>query len=110
MSQQPGYRQLNDQGNGSRSAGAPQPSRQTDLKQSARFDLGEALPSRNFEQHELQQQQQVMRQQDEQLDQVMHTVVNLKGMAQTIGGELNTQNQYTHLFLFQERRKRDDIV
>ena len=92
MNQQPGYKQLNDQGG--RSAGAPQPfGRPNDLKQSARFDLGEPLPSRNFEQHEVQQQQQIMRQQDEQLDQVMHTVVNLKGMAQTIGGELNTQNQ-----------------
>ena len=65
-----------------------------DLSGTARFDLGEALPSRNFEENELQQQQQVMRQQDQQLDQVMHTVVNLKGIAQTMGGELTTQTQY----------------
>lgn len=36
----------------------------------------------------------IMQEQDEQLDQVYHTVANLKNMAHTIGDELDDQGLY----------------
>jgi len=37
-------------------------------------------------------QQTIMREQDQQLDKVMNTVVNMKGIAQTMGTELQEQD------------------
>ena len=54
-----------------------------------------ALPEGDdFVQNEHAQQQMIMREQDQQLDHVMHTVVNMKHMASTINNELDGQAEW----------------
>ncbi|RKO96472.1 hypothetical protein CXG81DRAFT_12572 [Caulochytrium protostelioides] len=56
-----------------------------------RFHLTTAETNAAFMDREQQQQQQLMRRQDDQLDQVMHTVGNMKEVAYVIGRELEDQ-------------------